>query len=94
MNRTFLLTALIFSAFMCCQNRSPKQETATEHYADKPAEISVEATAESLEVARARFQKNLAQARAIVRERNASPQVITPSNPTRDILSKRENPPQ
>lgn len=92
MNRIFILTALVFSAFMCCQKQDQENIGAFPAHADQ---IQPAPTAESLEVRRAEFVSKLAECRTIVRERNASPQ-ITITNPTQEILagSKRNNPPE
>ena len=95
MRQVFLLIALLFTGFMCGQKSQQKPSitprlTITESAAaPKPSP-----TAESLEVSRARFQQLAAQCRKITMERNGSPEVVQPLNPTHDVLSKTNHPPQ
>ena len=95
MNRIALLIALIFSAFMCCKKEHEIDTLATQEiatYVPTPQTPIFE----SLQVSRARLFDKMTEARSIIRERNASPAIVTPSNPTRDVLTsaRRGSPPE
>lgn len=82
---------MIFTSFMCCQKQQECEAVADQQ---KTAQAETP-MAESLEVKRAQFQIKLSEARALVRERNAAPEVVYPSNPTQDVLSQsKRNLPQ
>ena len=95
MKQIFLLTALLFTGFMCGQKSQPRQNPAiTPRLTITEPEKQPSPTAESLEVSRLRFQQLAAQCRKITMERNGSPEVVQPLNPTHDVLSKTNHPPQ
>jgi len=92
MRQVFLLIALLFTGFMCGQKSQPKPSITPRLTITPPQGPSP--VAESLEVSRARFQQLAAQCRKITMERNGSPEVVQPLNPTHDVLSKTNHPPQ
>ncbi len=101
MRHFFLLIALIFTGFMCGQ----KSETTVKqsnprtngtltvanggHGGTSPSPV-----AESLDIKRQEFQQLAAQCRSTLLNRNGSPEVVQPLNPTNEILSKTNHPPQ
>ncbi len=93
MRQVFLLIALLFTGFMCGQKQKHTKPAITPRLTittpPKPSPV-----AESLEVSRARFQQLAAQCRATLLNRNGSPEVVQPLNPTHDVLSKTNHPPQ
>lgn len=95
MRQVFLLIALLFTGFMCGQKSQPKPSiTPRLTITESAAEPKLSPVAESLEVSRLRFQQLAAQCRKITMERNGSPEVVQPLNPTHEVLSKTKNPPQ
>ena len=96
MRQVFLLISLMFTWFMCCKNHTnPVKRSNPRLGITAPAHTPQSSpVAESLEVSRDRFKQLAAECRKITMERNGSPEVVQPLNPTHDVLSKTNHPPQ